>query len=59
MTALNTVAEFIYQVVRLGNHKVMLDIMDLSDDGFYNDLYAMGILDICPELDKILIVNIQ
>ncbi len=59
MTALTTISEFIYQVVKLGNHGVILDIMDLSDDGFYEDLYAMGILDICPELDKILVVNKQ
>lgn len=44
--ALGTVAEFVYQALVCGNDKHILDLMDLSDDGFYVDLHNSGLLEI-------------
>jgi len=53
-TALYTVAEFVYQVIRNGDHGRALDNMDLSDDGFIEDLYQSGLVKLLPELEKTL-----
>ena len=53
--ALTTIAEFIYNVVDENNHLRALSSMDLSDDGFVDDLDILGLFELNPELRDILI----
>jgi len=52
--ALITIAEFVYQVIKNGDHERALDTMDLSDDGFQEDLHQSGLVDLLPNLAMVL-----
>lgn len=56
-TALYTVAEFVYQVINNGDHVRALENMDLSDEGFIEDLKLSSFFDLLPELKEVLEVN--
>ena len=53
-TALYTVAEFVYQVIKNCDHVRALENMDLSDEGLIEDLKLSGFFDLLPELKEVL-----
>lgn len=50
MTSKGEIAEFVYQAICLGTDKRILEVMDLSDVGFYDALNDAGFLDIHDSL---------
>jgi len=51
--ALGTVVEFIYQVIRNGDHIHALENMDCSDEAFIEDLEMSDFFRLLPELREV------
>ena len=53
--ALTTIIEFVCQVVKENNHFRALSDMDLSDDGFIDDLETLNAFELNPMLREALV----